>query len=146
VLFRSVWALSAASEVPLMYLSGRLIKRFGSEMLISVSLSAILLRNLIYALMPNPAGVVLGQLLHSLCFGLFHPVSINFIVTRVPARARGLGMAIYAAVGTGLSTLMGNVFGGWVIEKAGFDALFWIFAIFPAVGLLGYAVLRKRLA
>jgi PPP family 3-phenylpropionic acid transporter len=141
-----MWAVASASEVPFMFLSRRIINRFGAFNCLAVSTSALILRMLLYAFFPSKGGIVLAQSLHSLCFGLFHPAAIAFISSCVPPERRALGMSLYLSLGSGLPTFLGNILGGFIVEHAGYRMMFGIFGIFPviAVGVYGFTILQRR--
>lgn len=140
-----MWALSAGSEIPVMFLSARLVKRFGPPRLLALSSAAVAARLAVYALFPTPGGAVAGQLLHSICYGLFHPAAVAFVATRVPPEKRATGMAMYLSVGVGLPTFLGSSIGGLVVEAAGYRVLFASFISFAAASLALYAVARGKL-
>lgn len=133
--YAGLWALSAAAEIPFMFLSDRFIKKFGPERILLVSLVAISVRHLVYAVFPSFSGAVAGQLFHSLCFGLFHPAAIVFISRRAPRRLIAVAMTLYTSVASGLAAVIGNVMGGFVIAAAGYPAMFVFFSFFPLLGV-----------
>jgi PPP family 3-phenylpropionic acid transporter len=135
-----MWALASAAEVPFMFLSRRIINRFGAFNCLAVSTAALILRMLLYAFFPFKAGIILAQTLHSLCFGLFHPAAIAFISTCVPPERRALGMSLYLSLGSGLPTFAGNILGGFIVERAGYRAMFGAFTVFPVLAVIVYAV------
>jgi PPP family 3-phenylpropionic acid transporter len=137
-----MWALASASEIPFMFLSRRLIVRFGALPLLTVSTAMVTVRLSIYALFPYKAGVIIAQLLHSICYGIFHPAAVAFIAANVPPERRALGMSLYLSLGNGLPTLLGSILGGWIIGRMGYRALFGIFALFPvlAAALYGFII------
>ncbi|HPS43367.1 MAG TPA: MFS transporter [Treponemataceae bacterium] len=142
--YAGLWALSAAAEVPLMFLSGRFIRKYGTERILVVSLAAIAVRNLVYAAFPSFGGAVLGQLFHAICFGLFHPAAVVFVTERAPKRLMVVGMTLYSSVSVGIASVLGNVMGGFVIDSFGYIPLFTFFSVFPAVGLIAFFALRGR--
>lgn len=143
--YAGLWALSAAAEVPFMFLSGWFVKKLGTSKILFLSVVAITVRNLIYALVPTFGGAVAGQLLHSVCFGLFHPAAILFVAERAPKRYMVVAMTIYTSVAVGISSALGNILGGFVIQDFGYRTLFFLFAVFPAFGALSFPFIRKRL-
>lgn len=143
--YAGLWALSAAAEVPFMFLSGWFVKKLGTSKILFLSVVTITVRNLIYALAPTFGGAVAGQLLHSICFGLFHPAAILFVAERAPKRYMVVAMTIYSSVAVGISSALGNIIGGFVIQDFGYRTLFFLFAVFPAFGALSFPFLRKRL-
>jgi len=139
-----VWAIAAASEIPLMLLASRIIPKTGTMGAIAISSLALVARLCIYAFVPTAAGLIIGQLLHSLCFGLFQPAAVGFVAERVPPERRATGMAIYSGFGVGLPAVLGSALGGLVIEAAGYKALFLSFTGFAFASLILFAITRKR--
>jgi len=123
-----MFALSSASEVPFMFISVRLLRRFGALPLLALSAGGIALRLLLWALFPYKAVIIAAQLLHSLCFGIYHPAAVQFISSVFPAKKRGIGMPVYLALGSGLPALLGNMTGGVIVQAAGYRPLFAIYA------------------
>jgi PPP family 3-phenylpropionic acid transporter len=141
-----LYALSATSETPLIFLSKKIINRFGALNLIVVTTIAVAVRLLCIALFPSKTVLFATQLLHSLTFGIFHPAAVAFIVTNVPPEKRAVGMAVYMSLGTGFPTFIGNIAGGAIIEHLGYRTLFGSFIIFALLALLLYFVCAKRKA
>jgi PPP family 3-phenylpropionic acid transporter len=141
-----MWALSSGSEMPFIFLSKRLIKRFNTLPLMAFSTGAVAVRLLICAFFPTPTGIVVAQLLHSFCYGIFHPTAVAFISSCVPPEHRALGMSLYLSLGTGVPTLIGNFAGGFIVEFLGYKALFNFFTIFAILGVLLFFVTRKHTA
>lgn len=143
--YAGLWALSAAAEVPFMFLSGYFIRKYGTEKILVISLLGVVARNLTYALIPSFTGAVLGQLYNSVCYGLFHPAAVVFACERAPKRYMALGLTLYSSVAVGLAAVTGNIIGGFVIDALGYRLLFIIFAIFPLVGLFCFRFFKNKL-
>jgi len=141
-----MFALSSASEVPFMYISVMLIRRFGALPLLAMSAGGIALRLLLWALFPYRPVVIAAQLLHSLCYGVYHPAAVQFISSVFPAKRRGIGMPVYLALGSGLPALLGNMAGGVIVESIGFRPLFAIYAGIAALGVLIFGVMGANRA
>jgi PPP family 3-phenylpropionic acid transporter len=139
-----VWAIAAAAETPLIFFSRRIIRYFKSPLrVIFLTGFALILRLLIYAFLPYPPAIVAGQLLHSLCYGLFHPAAVTFISANVPPEHRATGMTIYLSLGAGLPTFLGNVLGGFIVEYLGYPFLYGSFTIFPVLAMGVYGIIRR---
>jgi PPP family 3-phenylpropionic acid transporter len=136
-----MYALATASEVPFMFFSVMLIRRFGALPLLALSAGGIAMRLLLWALFPYKAAIIAAQLLHSLCFGIYHPAAVQFISSVFPAEKRGIGMPVYLALGSGLPALIGNMVGGVIVETTGYRPLFAIYAGAAAVGVLIFFVM-----
>jgi PPP family 3-phenylpropionic acid transporter len=138
----AMFALATACEVPCMFISARLIRRFGPLPLLALSAVAISLRLGIYALFPAKACIVAAQALHTLCFGIFHPAAVGFIAESVPPEKRALGMSMYLSLGSGLPSLIGNVLGGIIVEHAGYSRLFAVYSFFTLAAVAVFFVIR----
>jgi PPP family 3-phenylpropionic acid transporter len=135
-----VWALASVVEIPFLYLSGRLIRRFGAMPILAFATAAVGMWLLVYVIFPSKAGVIAAQLFHSLCYGLFHPAAIAFIADHVPPRHRAYGMNLYLSLGLGLPTFMGNFIGGFIADHWGYPLLFGSFSVFALLGLSLYPI------
>jgi PPP family 3-phenylpropionic acid transporter len=139
-----MFALSSASEVPFMFLSVALLRRFGALPLLAVSAGGIALRLLLWAVFPYKAVIIGAQLLHSLCFGIYHPAAVQFISSVFPARKRGIGMPVYLALGSGLPALIGNMTGGVIVQGIGYRPLFAIYSGTAAAAVLIYFLMGVK--
>lgn len=141
-----LWALAAATEVPIMLVAGAVIMRIGPMAAIAISTAAVATRLAVCALFPTAGGLVAAQLLHSLCYGLFQPAAVAFVAGRVPPERRSSGMAIYMGFGVGLPAVLGSALGGFVVEAAGYRWLFAAFIPFALASLAIQAATTRRFA
>ncbi len=130
-----MWALGTLAEVAPMWLSGRLIAKWGLRPVLLVSLAAITLRLSLFVLAPSLGLIAVAQLLHAFTFGTFHPAAVAYVNARVPAERRGLGMAIYNAIGVGLASFAASVAGGYIVEAFGYRVLFLSYAVVPLAAM-----------
>jgi PPP family 3-phenylpropionic acid transporter len=137
-----MFALSSASEVPLMFISVKLLRRFSALSLLALSAGGIALRLLLWAIFPYKPVIIAAQLLHSLCYGIYHPAAVQFISSVFPAEKRGIGMPVYLALGSGLPALLGNMIGGVIVQGAGYRPLFAIYAGSAAAAVLIFCFMR----
>ena len=137
-----LWALSALAEIPLLIISGKLIQRFGKERLLAVCLFSIVVRNLCYIFIPGIGGAITGQLLHSLSFGLFHPLSV--VLCASYSCGRTVTAMTFFTTANGIANIVGSIIGGYIIEYVGYPALFLFFSIFPVIGLGCYFFIRTN--
>jgi PPP family 3-phenylpropionic acid transporter len=139
-----MFALSSASEVPFMFLSVTLLRRFGALPLLALSAGGITLRLLLWALFPYKSVIIAAQLLHSVCFGIYHPAAVQFISSTFPDEKRGVGISVYLALGSGLPALLGNMIGGVIVQTIGYRPLFAIFAGTAAAAVLLFFVMGDK--
>jgi len=141
-----MFAIGAASELPVIFLSAALLRRFGPLPLLAVSAAGVSLRLLIWAFLPFGPIVLASQLLHALCFGTFFPAKVYFIASVFPPKHRGTGMSLFIALGTGLPSLIGTMVGGGILETMagaqGYRFLFILYAAIAGLGVLIYGAMR----
>ena len=137
-----LWALSAMAEIPIMIISGKLIQYFGKERLLAVCLCSIVIRNCCYVVLHGISGAIAGQLLHSISFGLFYPLSVLLCVSHSLGRT-ATAMTFFTAV-NGFANVIGSITGGYIIEYAGYPALFLCFSVFPLIGIGLYFYMMRR--
>ncbi|MGB4572916.1 MAG: MFS transporter, partial [Rectinemataceae bacterium] len=140
-----MWALSACAEIPMMLVAGKVLARTGRMGALALSSVGVALRLAIYAIFPTPAGAITGQLLHSLCYGLFQPAAIAFISIKFPTRERAAGMALFNGLGVGLPAFLGSALGGVIAEAGGYRTLFASFVPFALASVALYFAFKKRL-
>ncbi len=140
-----LWALSAATEIPFMFFSGKFLKRFGSVKLIIFCSVVAGVRVLIYILLPNLAGAVIGQSLNAVTYGLLHPAAVLFAAEYAPENAKTTGNAMYSLFAVGFAAIIGNAIGGFVIDNFGYPALFYSFGIIPFLALGIFAIIYRRI-
>ena len=140
-------AIGAGSEIILMLLAGYLIEKKGvlPVFLLLVSGIGMAVRLLLYARFPTLTGVIVGQLLHSVCFGFFHPAAIQLVARRVKRTHRALGMSMYISLGTGLPTVLGSSLGGFLTEGYGYKVLFESFSVFAMISVVLCLIFWKRM-
>ena len=140
-----VWAIGPTAEIPMLFCGGWFIRRWGIRWMLVISMAAVSVRVCIVGLVPHLGAVLAAQLLHALTFGLFHAASIEFLRRKVPARRRGVAMAIYMSVGLGLSGWIGSSLGGVIVENWGYATLYLLYAIPPLVGIVCVVLAGRRL-
>jgi PPP family 3-phenylpropionic acid transporter len=84
--------------------------------------------------------LVLTQLSHALTFAAQHTACIQLVQQHFPGRLRGRGQALYTTLGYGLPGVAGGVGGGWLVEHAGFPALFGAASL---AGLASWGAARR---
>jgi PPP family 3-phenylpropionic acid transporter len=139
-----MWALASVMEIPFMFISYRLIRRFKTLPLLALTSAAVAIRLALYVIFPFKAGVIAAQLLHSLCYGLFHPVAVTFISENVAPEQRAYGMTLYISLGLGLPTLIGSFIGGFIVDHVGYSFLFGSFTVFAILGTALLPIFRVK--
>jgi MFS family permease len=93
----------------------------------------------------SAAGVALARLLCGVGHGFTFPILFGLVVTRTPEANRGAAMALFTAL-FDLGLLVGGPTFGWLIERAGYAAMFRAGAGLTALGTSIFMVWERRIA
>lgn len=130
------WALGALCEIPLLFFSGWILKKFSLKNLMIIALFTVAFRLGLFALTPGKVILTASQLLHAITFGLLHICSISFINRNTGPSQRALGMVLYMSVARGGAGFIGSAVGGMIAINTGLASLYGIYAIPPLIGLI----------
>lgn len=131
------------SEIPWIFFSGHLVRRFGLWSIFLFCLAVTVGRLVMYAFLHDTAAIVVAQLLHGVSFGLLHGAAIQFVNRKVPHARLGLGIALYLSLGVGLANFTGSLVGGFLIEWLGFRAMYLIYTVPAVIGIVILLAARR---
>jgi EmrB/QacA subfamily drug resistance transporter len=141
-----IWVTSAyllAYAVPIL-ISGRLGDRFGAKRLYLGGLVVFTLASLwcgvSHRLSDSITMLIAARVLQGLGAAAMAPQTMALITRIFPMEGRGQAMALWGAT-AGVATLVGPILGGVLVDRAGWE---WIFFINIPVGIAGF-VLAARL-
>lgn len=138
-----LWFIVALSELPLLFIGNKLIKRYGELNIYMISLAIYILRYLLDSLAASYNAVILIQIMQSITFTLYLLSSLQYLNHIVPRKMRATGITIFSAIGTGIGGFIGNIGGGVLLE---YISIFWLFRLLAVVSLssLVIAAVLKR--
>jgi PPP family 3-phenylpropionic acid transporter len=131
--------LGALSEVPVMILGGRLLRRFTSQRVLVAAVAMYLLRLLLYSIPPVHPWAVAVQLLHGASFGLYLMASVTLMHELVGQARVATGQGLLNAVAQGGAAVTGALIGGLLLDRLGPVGLFRVAAAGMAVALFACA-------
>ncbi|NLX83431.1 MAG: MFS transporter [Clostridiales bacterium] len=127
--------LQAGVEMPAMFLSPWLIRRFRARAILAFSLTAYFTKSLLIALSGSITGIYAAMVLSIFCFGLYGITSIYFINDAVRQNEKVRAQALVTASGA-LSAILSNSAAGWVVQTYGIDRLNIICVFLQAIALI----------
>lgn len=122
----------------------RLAGRIDVRKLLVFSGVCFLLKSMLTWLSGNLAIIYLAQVIQIGAFGLFTPASVHFINVYMKREDSGIGQALLGAFSLGLGGAVGNVIGGFVIERFGVTEMLVVTVFLSAIGLFFIAVSAKK--
>ena len=129
------WSIAALSEIPVMLLSGTIMRHIGENGLLKISFITYAFRWLVYSFIQVPALVLPLQLLHGFSYGTFQVGGVTYVNNRTPKSMRTTGQAIFTTISYGIGPIIGTLIGGYFYDTVGIATLFRILSVITIVGL-----------
>ncbi|QNN63948.1 MFS transporter [Leucobacter denitrificans] len=137
----TLWATSAyllAYAVPLL-ITGRLGDRFGPRRMYLIGLSGFVVSSLVCGLATSIEMLIIARVFQGLGAACMTPQTMTVITRIFAPRERGQAMAVWG-ITAGVATLVGPIAGGFLIDLAGWE---WIFFINIPVGIIGFVLAMR---
>lgn len=115
--------LMAASELPGALLFQWLWKKIGIEKVMLFSIIFMTVKPLAFLLCQNLQLLLILQPIQMLGYGLFNPGNVYFANENVPPEDRVQGQSLKMVITNGLGGVIGNLFAGYIIDRAGVNAM-----------------------
>ncbi|HEY1836098.1 MAG TPA: DHA2 family efflux MFS transporter permease subunit [Rhizomicrobium sp.] len=129
----------------LLLLGGAAGDRFGRARLLIIGTAMFGLASLLCALAPSLFWLLAGRILQGIGSALLMPNSLAILGNTFSGEDRGRAIGIWAAMGAAMAAI-GPVLGGWLIDHAGWRAIFFINLplVIGAVALTAIFVREQR--
>ena len=123
-LIGAAFAISAASELPVIAFGGRLIARFGPVRLIAISLVVYTIRFALLSLITAPVWILPAQLLHGMSFAIYLIASVTLAYRLTGPAQAATAQALLTAMSFGFGAITGSLVGGALLDAVGTEGLF----------------------
>jgi EmrB/QacA subfamily drug resistance transporter len=133
-----IWVTSAyllAYAVPLL-VAGRLGDRFGPKNLYMIGLFIFTVASLWCGLSGSIEMLIAARVVQGIGAALLTPQTLSTITRIFPPERRGVAMSVWGAT-AGVATLVGPLAGGVLVDRLGWQ---WIFFVNVPIGILGLAL------
>ena len=115
---------ATVSEVPFLFLAGRLLRRFGVSRVMAVALALMAARAFAYAWIAAPGWVVVINLFHGPTYALFWAAGVAESNRVAPPGLGATAQGAFASAMFGLGSALGNLSGGVIYQQFGAPFLF----------------------
>lgn len=128
------WSFTAVVEIPVFFLSTRLLENYEPEKLLAAAGFITTVRLGLFSITHEPWLMVFTHAIDGLAFPLIM-VSLVLVVDKlVPAELRTTGLTVQAAVSITLPRLLGSLLGGRIYDKLGGSMVFYVSTILALIG------------
>lgn len=128
-----LWFIIATSEIPVIYLSSRILSRFKDLHLYYLGIIFYLIRFFADSLCTSWEAVIAVQALQSVSFALYITATLHFLNRIIKPTMKTSGITIYAAITGGIGGFIGNLGGGIIVGTFG---IFWLYRILVVICVL----------
>lgn len=135
---------ATVSEVPFLFLAGRLLRRFGVSRVMAVALALMAARAFAYAWIAAPGWVVAINLFHGPTYALFWAAGVAESNRVAPPGLGATAQGAFAGAMFGLGSALGNLSGGIVYDQFGAPFLFRSVGWLLLATLVIFIGLRQR--
>lgn len=128
-----ILSIMAFLEIPLMVCAGSLRKKFSCELMLKIASVGFTLKIAIHYIATTVGMIYFAQLFQLISFGLFLPVMVMFIDEVMSKGEAVKGQAFFTMMTT-VSSIIGSLIGGVILDLSGAKMLTLIATVFTAVG------------
>ena len=135
--------ISTLSELPIFFLGHRLVRRFGSYGLLTLTLAMFGLRALLYAAVSAPTMVLLVQVFGGMIFPAMWTAGVSYADEHAPAGLKSTAQGLFGAVSFGVGSAVSGFIAGPLLESMGGRGMFLVIGVIILVGLAVAEAVRR---
>lgn len=136
--------ISTIAELPVLFFSNTLLKRFTSNGLLVIAMAVTGLRLLLYAFLNFQAGILAFQFLNALTFPLFLVAGVSYANEISPEGFKSTAQGLFGSMVSGFGAAVGGFTGGLLLDSLGGQGLFLSAGIFVLASLVVILLLGRR--
>jgi PPP family 3-phenylpropionic acid transporter len=134
------------SEIPILFFSGKMLRRWAPRGLLTISLVAYVLRAMLYTAAAAPWQVLLIQLLHGFTFSTMWVAGVSLSHQLAPEGLGATGQGLFSSTSMGLGGIVGALVGGVLLDQFGGKGMFFYAGMAVLAGLLIFLIANRVLS
>jgi PPP family 3-phenylpropionic acid transporter len=138
------YTFQGLSETPMYLLAGAIIAHLGSHRVLPAVCIFYALRVFLYAAIRQPGSAIWVELMHGLTFSLYLTSAIDYVNNQVPAEWRATGQSLFWAAGSGLGSILGGAWSGFLYDSLGVRGMFRLNGVLMAIVAIAAALLLRE--
>ena len=136
--------ISTISEVPAMFFSDRILRRFGARGMLVIAMATIGLRLIGYSLTTAPWVVLLIQLCHGLTFAAIYTAGVYYANQIAPPGMKATTQVMFSSTLMGFGSGAGGLLGGVLLDSFSPGGMYAITGTVVLAGLLTFLFFERR--
>lgn len=137
------FTVAALVEVPLFYVSGKLMERYGLVPTVITGSICYTVKYAIMAAAPGAVAVIGIQALDGMAYALYWSAAVQLVADLAPADGKATAQTVFGAVAGSLSGIVGTIVGGFVLDTDGPLMMYLVTTILSALATIGFIVFAK---
>jgi len=131
--------VAAIVEIPGMFFSDRILRRFGSKRMMGIGIAGYMLRMFFYALMPTPGWALVIATMNSITYMPFWIGAVAYASDRAPVNMKATSQGLLHSI-TSLASMVGGLASGWLFDRGGPSGLFAVMGISCLIALVLFSI------
>ena len=136
--------MGTVGELPILLASGRLMRKWGAQGLLTASLAAMVIMLLTYSWVRVPGLMLAGELLHGLAYSGMTVAGVAYADAVAPPGMAATTQGLFNAVFGGIAIASGTFAGSLVRDRWGSPAMFRAAGLVALAGLGLFVLTRER--
>lgn len=137
--------VSTISEIPAMFFSDRLLRRFGARGMLIIAMTTIGLRLTCYWLTTQPWVVLLIQLCHGLTFAAIYTAGVHLADQVAPPGMKATTQGMFSGTLMGFGSAAGGFLGGILLDGFSPGGMYGLVGMLVLVGLVAFLLVERRI-
>ena len=133
----------AASELPVMAVAPRLMRRFGAKSLLAAAALFYIARNGLVCVAPRLPVLFAGLAFQGLSYGLFTPIMTYYVAENLAKEHQIMGQTMIGVMTSGFGSAIGNTAGGMLQDAYGMETMLRFVLALTLAGALMVVSLRQ---
>jgi len=137
--------IATISELPILFFSNHLLKRFNARGLLTLALVITGLRLVLYAMLNSQPAILAFQLLNGMTYPLFLIAGVAYASEISPEGMKSTAQGFFSSMLFGFGAATGGLASGLLMGSLGGQGLFFTAGIFVLVSLSAILVIERSL-
>jgi PPP family 3-phenylpropionic acid transporter len=137
--------VSTLSEIPALFFSDRLLRRFGARGMLVIAMTTIGLRLVCYSLTTQAWVVLVIQLCHGLTFAVIFTAGVHFAGQIAPPGMQATTQGMFSGMLMGFGSAAGGLLGGLLLDRFSPRGMYAIAGTLVLGGLIVFLLVERKL-
>ena len=136
--------VSTLSEIPAMFFSDRLLRRFGARGMLIIAMTTIGLRLICYSLTTQPWVVLVIQLCHGLTFAAIYTAGVYYADQIAPPGMKATTQGMFSGTLMGFGAAAGGLLGGVLLDYFSPGGMYGFIGTLVLIGLIAFLLVERK--